>query len=194
MSFPQKITAGDEVQWRLKSTQDNFGNPISSPDWSVVYSLRTNKQNFGATVNSSAYEDGFQFTISSSITSAFNDGDWFYQAKANKSGNNITTIASGTFKVLPKLDFTGSNPSAFDGRTQAKKDLDAIEQAIRNIYSGGGLAQQYKIGNRDIKKYDLPDLLVLRDRLKAQVVREDKETLIANGLGNPHNKYIRIRG
>ena len=194
MTFPKKIIAGDEIQWRLKSTQDLFGNPISSPDWEVVYFLRTNKQNFGASVTSTAYEDGFQFIISPAISSNFSDGQWFYQARANKSGNNTTTIAQGEFIVEPKLDFTGSNPAAFDGRSQAKKDLDAIEAAIRNIYTGGGLAQEYKIGNRDIKKYDLADLLVLRDRAKARVVREDKEQMIANGLGNPHNKYIRIRG
>ena len=40
MKFPQKFRAGDYIQWRLNSTTDNFGEPISSPDWSVNYYFR----------------------------------------------------------------------------------------------------------------------------------------------------------
>lgn len=193
MKFPQKFRAGDFIQWRLDSTTDNFGDPISSPDWSVNYYFRTNTDYEGATVASTAYLDGFQFSLASSVTEDFTAGDWFYQAVANKSGNEKQTIATGTFKVLPSLTFTGSNPAAVDDRTQAQKDLDAIEAAIRAIYNGG-VVQEYKIGNRDVKKYDLPDLIVLRDKLKSIVVREKKAEMIANGLGNPHNLYIRSRG
>ena len=48
VTIPKKIIAGDYIQWTLNATQDHFGNAISSPDWSVVYYLRTNKQNFAA--------------------------------------------------------------------------------------------------------------------------------------------------
>ena len=193
MKFPQKFRAGDFIQWRLNSTTDNFGEPISSPDWSVNYYFRTNTDFDGATAASTAYSDGFQFSLASTVTENFATGTWFYQAVADKSGNEKQTIATGTFEVLPNLSFTGSNPEALDDRTQAKKDLDAIEAAIRAIYNGG-VVQEYKIGNRDVKKYDLPDLIILRDKLKSIVVRENKAQMIANGLGNPHNLYIRNRG
>ena len=58
MTFPKKFFAGDIVQWRLDATTDTFGDPISSPDWSVIYYLRTNTNAEGATVNSSAYGTG----------------------------------------------------------------------------------------------------------------------------------------
>ena len=35
---------------------------------------------------------------------------------------------------------------------------------------------------------------MLRDKLKNILVREKKAEMIANGLGNPHNLYIRTRG
>jgi len=192
MKFPQTFRAGDYLQWRLPSTTDNFGEPISSPDWSVNYYFRTNTDFLGATAASSAYSDGFQFSLASNVTETFSVGNWFYQAVANTGGAKKQTIATGTFEVLPNLSFTGSTPEALDGRTQAKKDLDAIEATIRAI-STGGAVQEYKIGNRDVKKYDLPDLIMLRDKLKAIVVREDKAQMIANGLGNPHNLYVRTR-
>ena len=193
MKFPTKFRAGDFIQWRLDSTTDNFGEPISSPDWTVNYYFRTNTDFIGATVTSTAYLDGFQFSLASNITETFTVGNWYYQAIANKSGNEKQTIATGSFEVLPNLTFTGSNPTAVDGRTQAKKDLDAIEASIRAIYTGG-VVKEYKIGNRDVKKYELSELIILRDKLKAIVIREQKAEMIANGLGNPHNLYIRNRG
>ena len=77
MTIPKKIIAGDYIQWTLKATQDVFGNPISSPDWAVTYYLRTNKQNFAATINSTPHEDGFKFTISQAVSATFHDGLWF---------------------------------------------------------------------------------------------------------------------
>ena len=54
--------------------------------------------------------------------------------------------------------------------------------------------QEYKIGNRSLKKFDLSELIMLRDRYKRDLVKEEKAQKIANGLGNPHNLYIRTRG
>ena len=117
MLFPTKFRSGDTIEWTLNATTDTYGNPISSPDWSVIYYLRTNLGPLGATVNSSAYNDGFQFTIASNVTEAFVAGDWFYQAVANKSGNEKQTIYTGQFEVLEGLAYSGT-PSSFDGRSQ----------------------------------------------------------------------------
>ena len=40
----------------------------------------------------------------------------------------------------------------------------------------GGATQEYRIGNRSLKRYDLADLIALESRLKAQVARENKAT------------------
>ena len=58
----------------------------------------------------------------------------------------------------------------------------------------GGLVKKYKIGNRDVEKYELTELIMLRDKYKAMLVREKKAEMIANGLGNPQNLYVRTRG
>ena len=192
MTFPTTIRAGDYVQWRIPASQDVFGNSISSPDWSVIYYLRTNLGPLGATVNSSAYNDGFQFTIASNVTEAFIAGDWFYQAVANKSGNEKQTIYTGQFEVLEGLAYSGT-PSSFDGRSQVEKDLETIQTAIRNIISGG-VVQEYKIGTRSAKKYELKELIMLKSQLKAELVREKQAELIANGLGNPRSSFVRFNG
>ena len=192
MTFPAEIRAGDFIQWRIAATKDKFGNSISSPDWSVIYYLRTNLAPQGVSVNSTAFSDGFQFSIDSNISSTFLQGDWFYQAIANKSGTQKQTIASGAFKVLKSLEFTGT-ALHYDGRSQLEKDLETIQTAIRNIVSGG-VVQEYKIGTRSAKKYELSELIMLESRYKAELVREKQAELIANGLGNPRATFVRFNG
>jgi hypothetical protein len=38
----------------------------------------------------------------------------------------------------------------------------------------------------------MADLLQLESKLKAEVKREQMADLIANGLGNPHNLFVRF--
>ena len=190
MTFPQKVIAGDFVQWRIPASQDVFGNSISSPDWSVVYYLRTNTSSEGATVNSSAYNDGFQFSIPAATTANFDAGNWFYQAVANKSGQETQTIYRGSFEVFATQSYSGT-PAAYDGRSQVEKDLDVIQAAIRTIISGGAI-QEYKIGTRTAKKYELSELIMLEARYTAELVREKQAEMIANGLGNPRATFVRF--
>ncbi len=190
MTFPNEIRTGDYVQWRIPASQDVFGNSISSPDWSVVYYLRTNTGPLGATISSSAFNDGFQFTIASNVTATFTAGTWFYQAVANKSGAEKQTIYTGQFKVLESLEYSGTAVN-YDGRSQVEKDLATIQAAIRNIISGGAI-QEYKIGTRTAKKYELSELIQLESRYKAELVREKQAEMIANGLGNPRATFVRF--
>ena len=190
MTFPNEIRAGDYVQWRIPASQDVFGNSISSPDWSVVYYLRTNTGPLGATISSSAFNDGFQFTIAINVTATFTAGTWFYQAVANKSGAEKQTIYTGQFKVLESLEYSGTAVN-YDGRSQVEKDLATIQAAIRNIISGGAI-QEYKIGTRTAKKYELSELIQLESRYKAELVREKQAEMIANGLGNPRATFVRF--
>jgi hypothetical protein len=38
----------------------------------------------------------------------------------------------------------------------------------------------------------LNQLIELESKLKAELIREQKAELIANGLGNPHNLFVRF--
>ena len=192
MTFPSPIRAGDFIQWNIPANQDYYGNSISSPDWSVVYYLRTNTGPIGATVNSSAYNDGFKFEIASNVTATFTAGDWYYQAVANKSGAEKQTLYTGSFEVLKSLEFSGTAFN-YDGRSQLQKDLEIVQTAIRNIINGGGV-QEYKIGTRSAKKYELSELLALESRYKAELIRQKQGEMIANGLGNPRQTFVRFHG
>ena len=191
MKIPSKIRAGDTVVWVDDGTIDVFGQPIVSSTHSLTYYLRTNASGEGATVVGVAEGSGWKFALPATTTSAFDPGVWYFQAVATATADNTkTTLGSGQLSVEAGLGYTGT-PGAFDGRSQAQKDLEAVQGAIRALINGGGV-QEYRIGNRSLKKYELADLLALETKLKADVAREQKAALIANGLGNPHNLFVRF--
>jgi hypothetical protein len=189
VNIPSEIRAGDTIQWRDIPGADNLGNVISSSDYTLTYYLRTNTSTEGATVVGSAYGTGWELTIAAATSSDFSDGQWYWQAVATKTGSTVT-MGSGQLTVLRSLSYTGT-PLAVDGRSQAEQDLNAVQAAIRAIVAGG-VAKEYTIGNRNLKKYDMADLLQLESKLKAEVKREQMADLIANGLGNPHNLFVRF--
>jgi hypothetical protein len=189
VNIPSEIRAGDTIQWRDEAGVDNLGNTVSSADYTLTYYLRFNAASEGATVVGTAYGTGWELTIAAGTSAGFDAGTWYWQAVATKTGSTIT-LGSGQSLVKAALSYSGS-PAALDGRTQAQKDLDAVQAAIRTIINGG-VAKEYTIGNRSLKKYDLADLLALETKLKADVKREQKAQLIANGLGNPFNLFVRF--
>ena len=189
MNIPTTIRAGDTVKWRDDASVDVFGNEITSSDWTLKYYLRTNTASEGATSTGSAYGTGWEFTLSASTTADFDAGNWYWTAVATKD-SEVITLGNGSLTVEAALTYSGT-PGAFDGRSQAQKDLDAVQAAIRAIVDGG-VVQEYRIGTRNLKKYDLPDLIQLEGKLKAEVKREQQAELIANGLGNPRNMFVRF--
>jgi hypothetical protein len=188
VQIPATIRAGDTVRWRDEASTDNLGNAIDSGSWTLTYYLRTNTASEGATVVGTASGTGWDFALAAAISAGFDAGQWYWQAIAT-SGSDKVTVGAGQLQVLAALEYAGT-PGAFDGRSQAQIDLDAVQTAIRAIVSGG--AKQYSIGSRSFTKLDLSELMERESKLKAEVKREQMADLIANGLGNPHNLFVRF--
>lgn len=191
MNIPQKIQAGTTAIWVDDATVDIFGNAVDNSTHSLTYYLRSNTAGEGVTVVAVAYQSGWKTALNAAITTGMDAGAWYFQAVAvNLSDSSVLELGRGSFSVEASLTYSGT-PGAFDGRSQAQKDLDAVQAAIRAIISGGAVAE-YRIGTRSIKKYELSELLALESRLKAEVVREKKAEMIANGLGNPSSLFVRF--
>jgi hypothetical protein len=191
VNIPQKIQAGTTAIWVDDATVDIFGNAVDNSTHSLIYYLRANTAGEGVTATAVAYDSGWKTTLPVATTGAMNAGLWYFQAVATSlSDSTVIELGRGSFRVEQSLTYSG-DPTAFDGRSQAQKDLEAVQGAIRSIISGGGVAE-YRIGNRSLKKYELSDLLALETRLKAEVAREKKAETIANGLGNPSSLFVRF--
>ena len=189
MNIPSQIRAGDTIKWRDVAGVDNLGNEVSSADYTLTYWLRTNTASEGASVVGTAYGTGWEFTIAANVSNGFDAGEWYWQAIASKTGS-VITLGAGQLQVLAALSYAAT-PGAFDGRTQAQIDLDAVQAQMRALISGGAV-QQYSIAGRSLSRYSLSDLMALESKLKAEVKREQMAELIANGLGNPHNLFVRF--
>jgi len=192
MAIPPSITAGVDVVWTDVATTDIFGNSVTSATHNLTYYFRLNTAGEGVTATGTAYDSGWQVTIPAATSAGMNPSTgWYFQAVVTAiSGGAVSEYSRGQIEVQASLAYAGS-PAAFDGRTQAQKDLDAVQAAIRSLMTGGA-TQEYRIGNRSLKRYDLADLLALESQLKATVVRENKAKIIASGLGDPNNLFIRF--
>lgn len=191
MNIPQTIQAGTTAVWVDDPTVDVFGNAVNNSTHSLTYYLRANAAGEGVTANGVAYNSGWQTTLAVSTTTSMDAGTWYFQAVAtNLSDSTVIELGRGSFTVDPALSYSGT-PGAYDGRSQIQKDLDAVQAAIRTIISGGAVSE-YRIGNRNLKRFDLTELMQLESRLKAQLAREKKAEMIANNLGDPHKLYVRF--
>jgi len=194
MAIPPSITSGVDAVWVDAETVDVFGDAVTSTTHSLVYYFRLNANAQALTATSVAYDSGWKTTLTAAATTAVDPSpNWFFQAVLTKTGDSLVQEYSrGQIEIQPSLAYTGT-PGAFDGRTQAQQDLDAVKAAVRSIVSGGAVSE-YRIGTRNLKRYDLSELLELESRLKSIVAKENKAKLIASGLGDPHNLYVRFNG
>ena len=196
MAIPPSITSGVDAVWTDAETVDVFGDAVTSTTHTLIYYFRLNTAGEGVTATGVAYNSGWKVTLSGAVTSAMDAStDWYFQAVVTAISDGATQEYSrGQIEVKPSLAYSGT-PTAFDGRTQAQQDLDAVKAAIRSLISGGAVSE-YRIGGssgfRSLKRYELSELIELESRLKSIVAKENKAKLIASGLGDPHNLYVRF--
>jgi len=193
MSIPPLITSGVDTVWVDSETTDIFGNQVTSASHTLTYYFRLNAGNQGASIVGVADGNGWKTTLSAAVTASFNASpDWYFQAVLESISDGTTSEYSrGQIEVQASLVYSGL-PTAFDGRSQAEKDLEAVQAAIRALLNGGAV-QEYRIGTRNLKRYDISELLTLESRLKSIVAKENKAKMIASGLGDPKNLYVRFR-
>lgn len=174
LNIPGQLIIGDTSTWNdsgLRGSDPVTGEvtDFASDKYVLTYAIRGNVAlNIAAVANGS----GFRTTISSMQSSALIAGLYFWQAYVTDSLNNRVTLCSGQVQAISNLA-VGSG--AFDGRTTAKKMLDAVEGAILARMQGGAVIE-YQIKGRDLRRDPLPDLIKFRDQLRMQVAREEGKT------------------
>jgi hypothetical protein len=190
MRIPSRVRDGDTVVWFDEATLDVLGQPIDSAGYDLRYFLRTNASGAAETLLGVVDQSGWRFTwtVSESFAS---EAVYYWQAQAEKKSDaSKLTIGSGSLTIEPSLAYVGT-PGAYDGRSQAQKDLEAVQSAIRTLLAGGS-TKEYRIGNRTLKRYDMAELIQLEAKLKADVAREKKAEMIANGMGSPQSMFVRF--
>jgi len=184
-TIPSQFRAGDYVAWTETDAPEGTT--------AITVYLRTRAAS-GAAIAATVNGDGtFDFSISSVTSAALAAGAYLAQFLATVDGQP-QTYREVRFDVLASLSYTGS-PTAFDPRSQAEKDLEAVEEAIRVLTTS---AQEYRIGTgtanggRMVRRADLAELIKWRDQLRAEVLKEQQASMIENGKGDPNKLYVRF--
>jgi hypothetical protein len=189
LRIPSTLAKGDSFTWKDDPTVDNLGNALDSSGYTLKYAIRG-----AVSLNLTASTDGpgWQTAISTTQSGTLTAGTYFWQAYVVDNPVSPTkriTIGSGQLKITD--DVTAAS-TGYDGRSQIQKDLEAVQSAMRAIISGGAV-QNYMIGGRSVQKMQMGDLITLESKLKYELKREQKADLIKNGLGNPHNLFVRFK-
>jgi hypothetical protein len=176
-TVPADFTIGESLAWKKSFSL------YPADSWTLKYYFR----GAGAGFDVTATADGTDFlcTVPKTATAACAAGRYSYQAFAEKSAEKILVDAGEITAIASLADLT--TEEEFDGRSEIKKTLDAIDARLKGDVSKGVL--EYTIGDRQLKRYSLKELADLRGvyaRLYAAEVRA------ARGGGILKQNYVRF--
>lgn len=159
---PVACIAGDSLKWSRAFDQ------YPAPDWSLTYVLN-NASNRYAVASGDITVDGsgFDIFIPSSETKNWAPGEYLWLAVLqNATTGERVTGAAGRVTVQPDV-LDASAP--IDTRARAEIALDNIKAMLEGRASDGVL--EYKIGDRELRRYSLDELMRLKSYFAAEVRR-----------------------
>ena len=177
---PSAFIAGDTVKW-LKDLPDY----LPSDGWVLSYTLVMDgdKQTVTATDNS----DGRHLVVIGAAASVlYVSGIYSWQASVTKNDERYT-VAGGVIEV--QSNFAGA-ADGFDDRSHVKKVLDALEAMLLGKASRDQMS--VSVNGRSVSSMSVPDLLMWRDKYKAEYAREIAAKDIANGVGGQKKILVRF--
>lgn len=196
MNFPSKIAAGDQVNWSMPA-QFVGGTEYRSDTHTLRVHFRGPVQAAQITVVGVADGTGWELAVTSAQSAAFNPTAapvvWHWQAVAELIADAAIKRAIGHGQTLVGPNFAALGGEAFDGRSLAEKNLDAVNAEIESRICGK-LTVEYTIAGRSLKKEPMSALLALRTQLRIDVHREKAAQAMRNGLGNPGKTLVRFGG
>lgn len=173
---PQALNAGDTWRW-LKT----LAAYPAGAGWVLTYTLI----NAGGklTLTATAQGDDHLVHIPAATTAAYTPGTYDWRARVALAGD-VYTVGAGRLAVG-----NAYAAATYDARSHARRTLDAIEAVIEGRASSA--VAEYAIAGRSLKHIPLAELLALRDRYRAEVLREDAAAAVAAGL--PDRRRILVR-
>ncbi len=166
--LPDELSPGDTVEWRT-----SFSDYKAGEGWALTYYFR-NASGTGFDVVGVA--DGDAWVMSAEVPVNVAEGRIDWEAWAVK-GSVEQRVNRGTATVAQSLRALAAN-AAFDGRTQAERDLEAVRAALVPTTAAG--VQEYEIGgagtNRRVRYFSKGELLTLEESLAQRVNAERRRT------------------
>ena len=184
---PEKITAGDYVQWKKPGSacvSPAGDSCLASDGWQLTYAFV--KTGYQIIITATSSGDDHLVTLAAATTSSYSPGRYSWQAYVTKATERYM-VDSGTVEILPNL---AAQSTGYDNRTHVKKVLDALEARLENRATSDQAAML--VGGEVISYMPIHRVLEWRDKYKNFYDQEQRAERVANGLGNDSNIYVRF--
>ncbi len=178
---PLVVTAGDLVSW--KRTLPDYS---AADGWVLSYALT--KSGVRITFSSAASGSGHLIAVPATTSAAWAAGAYLIQGYVTKAATSERyRVFEANIEILTNL---AAQSGGYDGRSHAKKCLDAIEAVLesragKSVQSWSGLEQSFSL-------IPTADLLTMRDKYRVEYQAEQAASNIARGLGSKRNVFVRF--
>jgi hypothetical protein len=180
---PSELVIGDRWLWKRADIVSDY----PTADYSLTYVA--DKQGAGSTsfsITATETSSEYLVEVASATTAAYTSGTYAWQAYITRtSDSQRLSIARGAWNVIANLSASTADP-----RSHVKKVLDAIEAVIESRATIDQMA--YSIAGRSLSRTPIADLLVLRDKYKAEYRRELDADRAARGLAKQNKLLVRF--
>lgn len=175
---PTTFRAGDLLTWS-KSLSDY----PADAGWSLAYTLINASTKI--TITAGASGANHLVSVAAATTATYTAGSYSLMGRVTK-GSEVYTVVDGlSVEILPNL----AALTTYDGRSHAKRMLEAIEAAYEGRASKTQL--EMEINGRRVRELEPADLILWHNRYKALVAQEaDAESLARTGI---NRKNIGVR-
>jgi hypothetical protein len=186
---PAVLVIGDRWAWK----RQDLGADYPPASYTLKYSLRLEGAATEIEITATASGSDYVIEVSKATTLGYTLGRYQWQAYITRnSDSERITIEIGVFDIQPNRDLL-----AVDPRSHPRKVLAAIEAVIEGRATKD--QQSYSIaagaGSRTLARTPIPELLMLRDRYRAEVNAEDlRDALKKTGINPRHIgvRFVRI--
>lgn len=176
---PVELVAGDTWAWTLE-----LGD-YPAPTWGATVYFENAGGVFSATASPSG--TAHAFSISAATTAAYVPGSYRWTLAVTNGAIRYTVDGQrGWTTVQPNPAAAGN----VDHRSTARVVLDVIDAYLRDPTNIN--AASYALNGRSLARWSRADLLVEREKWKAEVRSEETVERVASGLGNPRRLYVRF--
>lgn len=172
-NIPSSITAGTTFDRTVILTA------YPAQDWELLVYLRGPQS---IDLEAAAEGTGHRFLVSATDTAEWAAGEYWYSLRVT-NGGDVAEVESGQITIKPDL---AALESGHDGRAHVQKVIDAIEAVLEKRATLD--QQRYSINNRELWRTPIPELLMLRDRYRAELRR-----MKAASKGGLFDQHVRVR-
>jgi hypothetical protein len=177
---PREFYAGETPTWTWK---DDAYSPAEG--FNLEFQFTKGGDSFTAGGEPNAEGDGWNVQLPVAATEDKPDGKyhWLAIATRNTPAPSVRRIIGNGFSRL----------LAADGTTPTERDLAAVEAAIQELVTTKQCVSEYRIKDRQLKRYTMQELEQVRARLREQVSAERQARRAKSGSSYLRTVGVRFR-